>query len=232
MTNWETWAAGVLNGVGAPINTTNVATLWAWSNKESGANVMRWNNPLNSSWYMPGAIPENSIPIWSYMTIADGISATVQTLLGSPNWPNPPPPYYYPVILANLRGSIPHQQWGNACANLDTWGTGCGWLTSNYGAEPGQLGEDMLDSTDPIVVRWETQINNIENSISFDPAVEGAPILGWILRELKALKAQVTPSTPQDLSALIAAIQANTAQMAAQTTELNAISAKLNKDLA
>jgi hypothetical protein len=130
---WSTWASGVLRGIGAPINAITLDVLWAWSVKESGLDVMRWLNPLNTSWYLPGAQPMNHIPIWLYATLQDGIDATVLTLLQ---------PQYYSVIRANLRGSVPRAQWGNACADLGVWGTGCDWLQANYGAPPGS--SDML----------------------------------------------------------------------------------------
>ena len=61
MTAWEQWASGVLGGIGAPVDTANVDTLWGWSNAESGADVMRWNNPLNTTEPWPGAQNMNSV---------------------------------------------------------------------------------------------------------------------------------------------------------------------------
>lgn len=143
--SWETWASAVLTGISAPVDSTNYDTLWAWSGAESlPRDRMSWNNPLNSTWYMPGATAMNAVSVWSYLSEADGISATIQTLLGGPGWPAPPPPYYYPVILDHLRRSVPRQQWQDACPNLGLWGTGCGWLNSDYGAVPGVIGGDDL----------------------------------------------------------------------------------------
>jgi hypothetical protein len=131
---WETWATAVLPGVGAPVNAINLDTLWAWSHAESGADVMRWNNPLNTTEYWPGAVAMNSVGVKRYASENDGVLATVATLDNG----------YYPVILANLRSSVPRAQWGNACANLDTWGTGCGWLQATYGPAPGILGGSVM----------------------------------------------------------------------------------------
>jgi hypothetical protein len=152
MADWETWAVGVLKGIGAPLGTANADTTWAWSNAESGADVMRWNNPLNTSWYLPGAIAMNSIPVWKYATVQDGIDATVLTLLGGPRWPDPFP-QYYPTILAHLRNSVPRGQWTDACPELGLWGTGCGWLQSTYGPVPGNLGGFLSASLKYTLVR-------------------------------------------------------------------------------
>lgn len=131
------WAAGVLGGISAPMSSANEDTLWAWSGKESGSDRMRWNNPLNTTQELPRAVdPDmNAVGVEAYSSVQDGITATVQTLLNG----------RYPTIVAHLRNSVPRALWGDACAELDTWGTGCGaWLTTNFGAAAGSaVGEDM-----------------------------------------------------------------------------------------
>jgi hypothetical protein len=132
MTTWETWAAGVLNGISAPINATTVDVLWAWSGSESGtADRMRWNNPLNTTlqWLSPPSHPMNSVGVQVYMDVASGIAATVDTLVNG----------YYPTICSHLRGSVPRAQWGDACHELGVWGTGCAWLQPTYGPAPDSL---------------------------------------------------------------------------------------------
>jgi hypothetical protein len=134
MTAWETWAAGVLNGVRAPIDTIAVDALWAWSNCESGTDVMRWLNPLNTTQPWAGARDMNSVGVKAYLTVNDGINATVATLTNG----------YYPTILSHLRNSVPRSKWGDACIDLGKWGTGCAWITRDYGAAPTSLiGDDM-----------------------------------------------------------------------------------------
>jgi hypothetical protein len=222
MTDWETWAVGVLNGIAAPVNATNIDTLWAWSGSESGTDRMRWFNPLNTTMPWFGAVDMNSVHVKRYASLGDGIEATVFTLGNG----------YYPVILANLRGSVPRQQWGNACANLGTWGTGCGWLNALYGAAPSDLtGDDMTPEQDQTLHAIQTIAGRVETLLT----AVNAETLARIEGEVKAIGAPA----PQDLTALVKAIQDNTAQVAAQTTELNAISTKLdavqariNKDLA
>lgn len=136
--SWSDWAAGVLADIGAPIDATNADTLWAWSNAESGTDVMRWNNPLNTTYFLPGSTNMNSVGVKSYATEQDGVAATVATLNNG----------RYPVILDHMRRSIPRQQWQDACANLQTWGTGCAWISRYYGAAPGVLEVDMTPAQD------------------------------------------------------------------------------------
>jgi len=139
MTAWETWAAGGLHGVQAPIDSVNVDTLWAWSNAETAPyDLMRYCNPLNTTEKWPGSRDSGAQPgpndVQIYLAVADGIHATVATLT------NP----YYPTILSHLRNSVPRSQWADACTDLGKWGTGCAWITRDYGAAPTSLiGDDM-----------------------------------------------------------------------------------------
>jgi hypothetical protein len=136
---WGDWAAGVLTSIGAPVDSSNVDTLWAWSVAESGADAMRWNNPLNTTYYLPGSVNQNSVGVKSYPTETDGVTATVATLTNG----------YYPVIVDHLSRSIPRQQWSDACRNLGTWGTGCGWIDSAYyGPAAGVLEAVFMALTD------------------------------------------------------------------------------------
>lgn len=129
---WLHWSAGVCIGMNAPLSSINKDTLWAWSGAESGTDRMRWNNPLNTTleWGTTPYINANSVGVKVYRTVDEGISATVLTLTNG----------LYPVIVANLQGSVPRQQWGTeACTELERWGTGCGWLNADYGAAPGVI---------------------------------------------------------------------------------------------
>lgn len=126
---WHQWAYGVLNGIGAPITQTNLQTLWNWSLKESGQNVMRWNNPLNTTQAAPGATSQNSVGVKAYPTVGIGTNATVQTLTNG----------RYPAIVAALKGSVPTSQWSKSKAIVDqlgTWGSGSNWLTWKNSVPP------------------------------------------------------------------------------------------------
>lgn len=121
-TDWLTWASGTLTGIGAPVNDTNLATLWNWTAAEkphpTGAAATQWNNPLNTTQPASGASSVNSVGVKSYPDIGTGVNATVQTLLNG----------HYPNIISNLRASTPASGWGNACSDLGVWGTGCSWI--------------------------------------------------------------------------------------------------------
>jgi hypothetical protein len=200
MTDWETWAVGVLEAIGAPVDATNAETLWAWSNKESGADVMRWNNPLNTTQWLRGSVDMNSVGVKKYGSVADGILATQVTLKNG----------YYPVILANLRGSVPRASWSNACPNLGTWGTGCNWLQATYGPVPGNLGDDMFDDTDRAYARDEAArvaalAAGDHSFTAHDGTVVPIPVsLGDILAAVKAIAAP--PPAKVDLTPVLAAI--------------------------
>jgi hypothetical protein len=197
MTDWETWAVGVLNGIAAPVSAVNVDTLWAWSGSESGTDRMRWFNPLNTTMPWFGAVDMNSVGVKKYRTLGDGIEATVFTLGNG----------YYPVILDHLRRSVPRAQWSDACANLGTWGTGCGWLTALYGPAPGNLGDDMFDDTDRAYARDEAAriaalAAGDHSFTAHDGTVVPIPVsLGDILAAVKAIAVAKT-----DLSPVLAAI--------------------------
>lgn len=124
--DWQEWATGVLQGVGAQVSPGNLASLWSWSAAESGSEPMRWNNPLNTTQDAPGAVSQNSVGVKSYPSVQGGIQATVATLRNG----------RYGQIVADLVQGTPASQWQNACSQLETWGTGCGWL-SGANATPG-----------------------------------------------------------------------------------------------
>lgn len=147
------WMTGTLQGVSGPVDSINNATFWAWSSAEGGRIHM---NPLNTTEWEPGAVAWNTLPsgghVWTYPDVATAVEATVATLLNGD----------YPTILAHLRASVPRQEWSDACAELDLWGTGCGWLETDYGSPPvfGPVtgGQEVLDPNDPIVQQIQTQL--------------------------------------------------------------------------
>lgn len=212
MTSWETWAAGVLNGLGAPLNQTNVDTLFAWSSAETDPYpLMRWNNPLDTT--QPegaGNVDANSVGVKIYPTVEQGIAATVTTLLNG----------YYPLIVAHLRNSVPRAQWGDACAELGTWGTGCGWITRDYGLAP----QELLALT----AEQDALLRNIYNLLMVGLYQAGnAATEGYAMKTLlPAIKGIASPPPATvDLSAVLTAL-------ATLQTEVADIKAKVDKDLA
>lgn len=240
---WSDWAAGVLNGIAAPNDPTNIDTLWAWSNAESGSDVMRWNNPLNTTQPWPNAVNMNSVGVKAYATENDGMAATVTTLLNG----------FYPTILANFRTSLPRQQWQNACANLGTWGTGCAWIALYYGAAPGTLGGPTLTNADLIAVHdsiqddlWglidtSTQSQNdfifaVNHGTSVQSIIDGwkqnPQYAKWQAAKATigqtAGQASLTPDEVRQLSEVDSLVAIANALKA----ELDTVQAKLTKDLA
>lgn len=142
MTPYSQWVLGVLQGIAAPANATTLDALWAWSGAESlPRDRMSICNPLDTTWSMPGAIAFNTLPsgahVWQYASVQDGITATVATLLQ---------PGYYPTILSHLRNSVPRAAWGDCAVELGRWGTGAGWLRTDYGPFPAE--EDAMQQHD------------------------------------------------------------------------------------
>ena len=214
LTPWEVWAQGILDGIGAPVDGVNVDTLWAWSGAESlPRDRMSWCNPLDTTEPWPGAVPMNSVGVRRYLTVQDGISATVMTLKNG----------HYPAIIANLRNSIPRASWGNACANLGTWGTGCGWLSADYGPPPTNLGDDNMTDLQA------AQLLEIWTDIRLG-TYKASP--NWLRDELLAITAKVDalPAATGD-TADVAALTAQVAGLAIQVGSMAATLAKIENAL-
>lgn len=152
---WTNWAVGVLNGISAPVDGTNIASLWNWSNKESGSNVMRWNNPLNTTMPGWGGVDENSVHVKAYPSVVDGIQATVATLLNG----------RYPTIVTCLRRSIPHSGWQPAAGELITWGTGTNWLTWSL-QPPFPGGEDMTPEEHQFLATVKAEVDDLHAAVA------------------------------------------------------------------
>lgn len=75
--NTPDWIAGVLNGIGAPITTTNVEALKLWAGAEG---TKAQYNPLATTEPGQGASNFNSVGVKNYPSEAVGVQATVSTL--------------------------------------------------------------------------------------------------------------------------------------------------------
>lgn len=206
---WLDWAGDVLGELSAPLSGVNEDTLNAWSHAESGSDVMRWNNPLNTTLIWAGVNnPMNPVGVQAYPDELVGARATVATLLNGD----------YPIIVAHLRASVPRQQWGDACAELDLWGTGCGWLNADYGPVPGgvtdltpeehdwlaNLNRQFAVGTARVAGSLGSQIEDMHASLATDiAAVEAA------IADLKAHPAVVSdPSVLPIVQRIEAALKA------------------------
>ena len=216
MTSWETWAAGVLAGIGASVDAVNVDTLWAWSNAETAPyDLMRWKNPMNTTEPWPGARDSGAQPgphdVKIYASLNDGILATVATLENG----------FYSAILVNLRASLPRQQWGaysTAGAELHAWGTGTNWLQSTYGPAPG----DII-TIGGFGTMTDDEINAQFNAVSVKQSAIGSALqnditaaTAAIVAAVKAVQVNVTTNTlsPAQQAQLQAAADAAAAALA------------------
>lgn len=115
-------AVGMPGGPGQLAARLPVAVWYcrAWQHQEASRAA---GNPFDTTWWMPGATPYNTfhagsgtggafLHVWDYATDADGVTATVRTLLARSD--------YHPIIDALLSGSA--LAFGHA-VDTSPWGT-------------------------------------------------------------------------------------------------------------
>ena len=109
-----TWAKALLLALRMPTTTQNMAAIIAWEMAEGGHwyNSAHYN-PLNTTWRMPGATSMNSVGVKAYVSWAQGLAATLNTLHNG----------LYERILAALRAGNDAQAVADAVA-ASPWGTG------------------------------------------------------------------------------------------------------------
>jgi hypothetical protein len=121
---WRSWAEALLAAINAPVNQTNLDTLWRWTSAEGTFGRASWNF-LDTTQGAPGSSNFNSVGVKSYPSADVGVRATAQTLQNG----------RYPNILTMLRQSVPANQWNaRSQRELSVWGTGPGFLASSAGA--------------------------------------------------------------------------------------------------
>jgi peptidoglycan hydrolase CwlO-like protein len=108
-----TWAKALMQALGMPQTTENMAALIAWEMAEGGHwyNSAHYN-PLNTTWRMPGATAMNSVGVKAYLSWAQGLAATVNTFHNG----------LYEGILAALHAGNDAQAVADAVAT-SPWGT-------------------------------------------------------------------------------------------------------------
>lgn len=124
-------ARAILAALGAPETPENVNILvaWSWCEKPHPDGAWQWNNPLNTTWRMPGSRSVNAQGVQEYPDRETGIQATVNTLLNAGGG------QYYPNLVAALRASDP-AHFLNAVDEIRRWGTNPDCIRSVYAALP------------------------------------------------------------------------------------------------
>lgn len=111
------WITAFLTSIGAPATTANINSISSWIAHESvypgnGVNSGGLYNPLNTTLVESGSSDYNSVGVQNYVSEAQGLEATVSTLLGG----------NYNDIVAALRSG--NGLCGQSFAGLSTWSGG------------------------------------------------------------------------------------------------------------
>jgi hypothetical protein len=111
----------ILEGVGAKPTKDNMLFMYAWRQSEGGAagstaGIDAKFNPFNTTLQWPGAIKLNNDGVKAYLTLEDGVKATISTLLNSTGG-------RYLDIVDGLRGDVGLFKLSRM-QSLAIWGTG------------------------------------------------------------------------------------------------------------
>ncbi|MDE2040621.1 MAG: hypothetical protein KGJ45_11495 [Elusimicrobia bacterium] len=152
----------LLNAIGAPVTQQNILFLEEWNGAEgnapgSGLNI---NNPLNTTNAGPGSFAVNSVGVQDFPSLAEGVAVNAETIRPPAGWID-----YYPAIRDALMSGNPFANITEAVKQeLQTWGTGFGWLgavttQTGAGAGPAPSGGGGESSSpagacDDIVISW------------------------------------------------------------------------------
>jgi len=110
------WARLFLSALGAPDCGDNLLVVVAWEAQEGTSAAF---NPLATTHVMPGATNFNSVGVKNYVSLAQGVQASVETLVGGSSG------YGYGAVIDALRGCASASataQW----VNVSSWCSGCG----------------------------------------------------------------------------------------------------------
>jgi peptidoglycan hydrolase-like protein with peptidoglycan-binding domain/murein DD-endopeptidase MepM/ murein hydrolase activator NlpD len=100
----------LLTELGAPVTSENLKYLYAWRQAEGKGGKY---NPFNTTWKRPGSTKMNSAGVQNYVSLEDGMVATLKTLRNG----------FYDCIVNGLKNDIGAAQISK-CPSLKTWGTG------------------------------------------------------------------------------------------------------------
>jgi hypothetical protein len=109
------WARLFLSGLGAPDCGDNLLVVVAWEAQEGTSAAF---NPLATTHAMPGATDFNSVGVKNYVSLAQGVQATVETLAGGSS------SYGYAAVIDALRGCAGASATAQS-VNASAWCRGC-----------------------------------------------------------------------------------------------------------
>lgn len=107
----ETFYEKLLENLNAPVSEENLKFLYAWRQSEGGK--ARYN-PFNTTQSWRGATNYNEVGVKNYLSIEDGLAATLKTLRNG----------RYNCIVNGLRDDIGADKISTCYNDLQTWGTG------------------------------------------------------------------------------------------------------------
>jgi peptidoglycan hydrolase CwlO-like protein len=107
------WAEVFLRTIHAPVQRNNLVVMVAWQAAEY--TLARWN-PLATTYYLPGSTQFNSSRVRNYVSLSQGLEATIKTLRHTG--------YGYEQILADLARNADPMTTAEAI-NASRWCRGC-----------------------------------------------------------------------------------------------------------
>ena len=110
------WAKLFLSALGAPDCGDNVLVVVAWEAQEGTSAAF---NPLATTHVMPGATDFNSVGVKNYVSLEQGVQASVETLVGGSS------SYGYGAVIDSLRNCDGASATAQS-VNASSWCYGCG----------------------------------------------------------------------------------------------------------
>ena len=112
---YRSWSRALLSSLKAPACRSNMRVVVAWETAES---TLARYNPLATAYALPGAVPANTSGVENFVSFAQGIEATRNTLLGDPG------SFNYVDIVDDLLACASAGKTANAVWN-SAWCNGC-----------------------------------------------------------------------------------------------------------
>ncbi len=113
---FERWATAFLGALGAPVCDQDLVLVVTWETAES---TMARYNPLATTYALPGATFFNTVGVKDYVSFAQGVEASRDTLLGGSA------SFGYAAVVGALRACAPATVTAMAIRD-SAWCRGCG----------------------------------------------------------------------------------------------------------